>query len=208
MSLPNILSAACPLSAACLLFVWTLPNLETYYSTAWSATAAGEPDTSTLANDTLTYLLIHLDQALHFGGPDGKPVVAPPGAYLVEPLTQGEPRLVFWHEHGTVRLQATRTTHDQRVKTPEAHLIREDDNQDIHHVVVFLPDGMALEATGSVSGIQTRGNFRVTRRYQLDQATESSGLATDNRAAGFRRINRIFPHNIGKDWEARGKLSS
>jgi hypothetical protein len=50
-------------------------------------------------------------------------------------------------------------------------LIREDDNEDIHHVVVFIPDGTALETTGSVSGIQTRGNFRVTRHYHLDTAT-------------------------------------
>jgi len=57
------------------------------------------------------------------------------------------------------------------VETPEACLIREDDHEDIYHVVVFIPGGTALEAIGSVSGIQTRGNFRVTRHYQLDPAT-------------------------------------
>jgi PAN domain-containing protein len=138
---------------------------------AFSARAAEDPDTSTLANEKLTPLLIHLDQALHFGSPDGQSLLVPPGEYLVEPITQGEPRLVFWHEQGTVTLQATRTTHDQRVKTPEAYLIQEDSNEDIQHVIVFIPDDTALEAIGSVSGIQSRGNSRAARHYQLDAAT-------------------------------------
>ncbi|MDH4194830.1 MAG: hypothetical protein OEV70_11850 [Nitrospirota bacterium] len=159
------------LSTACLVLVWTLLNLGILSLTALSATAAEKPGTSVSANDRLIPLMIHLDQSLHFGAPDEQIVVVPPGAYLVEPLTQGESRLVFWHEKGTVTLPATRTTHDQRVKTPEAYLIREEANEDIHHVVVFLPDGIALEATGSISGIQTRGNFRVSRHYQLDATT-------------------------------------
>ena len=139
--------------------------------TAFSARATEDPDTSTLANEKLTPLLIHLDQALHFGSSDGQNLLVPPGEYLVEPITEGEPRLVFWHEQGTVTLQATRTTHDQRVKTPEAYLVQEDDYEDLYHMVVFMPDGTALEATGSLSGIQTRGDLHGGRHYQLDTAT-------------------------------------
>jgi len=153
------------------IIIIVLLNFSLLSFSAFSARAAEEPDTSTLANNKLTPLLIHLDQSLHFISPDGQSVLVFPGAYLVEPLTQSEPRLVLWHEHGIVTLQADRTSHDQRVKTPEAYLIREDGNEDIHHVVVFIPDGTALEATGSVSGIQTRGKFRVSRHYQLDPAT-------------------------------------
>jgi len=149
----------------------TLLNLDTLPLTALSAMAAEEPESSASAKDHLIPLMVRLEQVLHFDAPDGQNVTVSPGMYLVEPMTQGEPHLVLWDEHGRVMLQATRTTHDQPVMTPEAFLIREDDNEDIHHVVVFISDGTALEATGSVSGIQTRGNFRVTRRYQLDQAT-------------------------------------
>jgi len=156
------------LSKACLVLVWTLLNIGTFSSTAM---AAEEPEPSASTNTLLIPLMIHLDQSLHFGGPDGKTVILPPDAYLVEPITQGEPRLVFWHEHGTVTLQATRATHDQRVKNPKAYLIREEINEDIYHIVVFLPDGIALKTIGSVSGIQSRGNFRVTRHYQLDAVT-------------------------------------
>ncbi|MCW5784323.1 MAG: hypothetical protein KIT39_13510 [Nitrospirales bacterium] len=159
------------LLTAWLVLVWTLLNLGTFSSTALSSTAGEEPDTSTLANDTLTPLLIQLNQPLHFAAPDGQSVAVLPDMYLVEPSILKEPQLILWHEHGTITLQATQTTHDQPVRTPEAYLIQENDHEDMHHVVVFLPDGIALEATGSVSGIQTRGNFRVTKHYQLDAAT-------------------------------------
>ncbi len=149
----------------------TLLNFALLSFSAFSSSAAEEPDTSTLANDTLTPLLIQLNQALHFAAPNGQSVAVLPGMYLVEPSLMKEPQLVLWHEHGTVTLQATRTTHDQPVKTPEAYLIQENAHKDMHHVVVFLPHGLALEAIGSVSGIQTRGNFRVTKHYQLDAAT-------------------------------------
>jgi len=180
--IPNLLSGQPPwlttalksnnkIATACLVFVCMLLNLATLSLTALSAMAAEEPEASASAKDHLIPLMVRLEQALHFNAPDGQNVTVSPGMYLVEPMTQGEPHLVLWDEHGRVTLQATRTTHDQRVVKPEAFLIREDDNEDIHHVVVFISDGTALEATGSVSSIQTRGNFRVTRRYQLDQAT-------------------------------------
>ncbi|MEO8324571.1 MAG: PAN domain-containing protein [Nitrospirota bacterium] len=153
------------------IIITVLLNFSLLSFTAFSAGAAEEPDTSTLANDKLIPLMIHIEQPLHFDAPDGQRVTASPGMYLVEPLTHGDPRLELWDERGRVTLQATRTTHDQRVETPEAYLIREDANEDIHHVVVFISDGTALEAIGSVSGIQTRGNVRATRRYQLDTAT-------------------------------------
>jgi PAN domain len=148
-----------------------LLNFSLLSFSAFSARAAEEPDTSPLANGKLTPLLIHLEQSLHFDAPDEQSVDVSPGIYLVEPITEDKPRLVLWHEHGAVTLQATRTTHDQRVKTPEAYLIQEDDNEDLHHVVVFMPDGTVLEATGSLSGIQTRGDFHVSRHYQLDTTT-------------------------------------
>lgn len=159
------------LPIAVLICVTALLNLELLSLTAFSASATEEPDTSTLADNKLTPLLIHLEQPLHFDTPDGKNVTVSPGMYLVEPITQGESRLTFWNEHGTITVKASRTEHDQPTQTPEAHLIREDANEDIQHVVVFLPDGTALEATSSVSGIRTRGDFRAARHYQLDSLT-------------------------------------
>ncbi len=186
------------LSIACLVLVWTLLNLGTFSSTAM---VAEEPEPSASTNALLIPLMIHLDQSLHFGASDEQFVVVPSGAYLVEPITQGEPRLVFWHEHGTVTLQATRTTHDQRVKTPEAYLIREEANEDMHHVVVFLPDGIALEAISSVSGVQTRGNFRVTRHYQLDPATGvvrfGDGLQGRRLPTGQSNISPQYRNGLG-----------
>ena len=158
-------------ATACFLMACILLNLGQLFLTALSAMTAEESEYSASANNRLIPLMVHLEQALHFGQSDEQTILAPPGMYLVESLTQGEPQLIFWDEHGKITLQATRTTHDQRVERPEAHLIREDAQEDIYHVVVFIPDGTALEATGSVSGIQTRGPSRVTRHYRLDPAT-------------------------------------
>lgn len=146
-------------------------NLIPVVTSGFSTRSANDPTGDSTKDQSLFPLIVQFDHPLHFDAPDGQIVVVPPGAYLVEPITQGESRLILWHEHGTVTLQADRTSHDQRVETPEAYLIREDDNEDIQHVVVFIAGGTALEATGSVSGIQTRGDFRVTRHYQLYPAT-------------------------------------
>lgn len=154
------------------IIIIVLLNFSLLSFSAFSARAAEEPDTSTLANNKLTPLLIHLEQPLHFNDSDGQHLVVSPDMYLVEPITQGEPRLTFWNEHGTITVKASRTEHDQPTQTPEAHLIHEAANKDILHVVVFLPDGIALEATGSLSGIRTRGDFRAARHYQLDSSTE------------------------------------
>jgi len=146
-------------------------NLVFVTTSAFPAQSGDEPKDTSTKEWVLSSLLVHVEQPLHFNQSDDETALISSGMYLVEPITQGEPRLVFWHEQGSVALQATRTTHDQRVETPEAYLIREETNEDIHHVVVFLSDGTAFEAIGSVSGIQTRGNFRVTRHYHLDPAT-------------------------------------
>ncbi|MGD9850858.1 MAG: PAN domain-containing protein [Nitrospirales bacterium] len=159
------------LTIVSFVLVTVLLNLGTFSSTALSATASEESSTSEAENNRLIPLIVHLEQFLHFNNLDGQDTVVSPGMYLVEPIIQGEPCLVFWDEHGTVTLQATRTTHNQQMKTPETHLIGEEANEDIHRVVVFLRDGIALEAIGSVSGIQARGNFRVTSHYHLDAAT-------------------------------------
>jgi len=153
------------------VLVFLVLNLMLVVTSGFPAQSDDEPTDDSTKEPVLSSLLVHLNQPLHFSQSDEQTILVPSGAYLVEPITQGEPRLVFWHEHGTVTLQATRATHDQRVKTPEAYLIREEANEDMHHVVVFLPDGIALEAIGSVRGIQSRGNFRVTRHYQLDAVT-------------------------------------
>lgn len=133
--------------------------------------AAEEPDASASANTRLIPLMVHLEQSLDFDATDGQSVQFSTGMYVVEPIIQGEPRLAFWNEQGTTLVQASRTEHHQAVKTAEVSLIQEDANKDTYHVVVFLPDGTALAATGSLNGIQTRGDIRATKHFQLDTAT-------------------------------------
>lgn len=159
------------LSTVAFVLGTVLLILETLPMTVFSGMAAEESEFSASAKDHLIPLMVHLEQALHFDALAGQSVTVSPGMYLVEPITQGESRLTFWNEHGTITVKASRTKHDQPTQTPEAQLIHEAANKDILHVVVFLPDGIALEATSSVSGIRTRGDFRGARNYQLDSST-------------------------------------
>jgi hypothetical protein len=122
MHFPGLLFIAYPVLAYMML------NLVPLGTSAFSSQSTDVPTDQSTEDRGLAALIVHVDQPLNFNAPDGQIVVVPPAAYLVEPVTQGEPRLTFWHEHGTVTLQAARSTHDQRVETPEAHLIREDNN--------------------------------------------------------------------------------
>lgn len=153
------------------VLIFMMLNLVPLGISAFPSQSADDPTHHSTEDRGLSSLIVQLEQSLHFDAPDGQIVVVPPGAYLVEPVTQGESRLVFWHEQGKITIQATRTAHGQDINSREANLIQEDANQDVYHVAVFLPGGKALEAVGSVSGIKTRGPFRVTQHYRLDQAT-------------------------------------
>jgi len=54
-----------------------------------------------------------------------------------------------------VIVQAETTTHDRTVEIPESVSMKEGDDQQV--VMILMPDGQALEAVGSTSGIQGRG---------------------------------------------------
>ena len=165
MHFPGLLFFPYPVLAFMML------NLVPLGTSAFSPQSTDVPTDHSTEDRGLAALIVHVNQSLNFDASDGQLVVVPVGAYLVEPILQSEPRLILWHEHGKITLQATRTTHNQHMETPEAYLIGEEDDEDIHHMVVFLSDGTALNSTGSVTGIQTRGKSRVTRHYQLDRTT-------------------------------------
>jgi hypothetical protein len=56
-------------------------------------------------------------------------------------------------------VQVEEMTHDQSVESPEAMLMKEGEDQQV--VMVLLPDGKAMQAVGSSSGIQRRGDNMV-----------------------------------------------
>ncbi|TFG60451.1 MAG: hypothetical protein E4H32_08620 [Nitrospirales bacterium] len=102
---------------------------------------------------------ITLDQAVHFIGTDGSDVVANAGDYSVE-AAQVWLRLIPGAERrDALLIEAQPGTHEVKVEipivisTPGTEL----DELDVHVVQFLNPDGTSLVATGTYSGIQSRG---------------------------------------------------
>lgn len=116
---------------------------------------------------------IQLDTAIHFTTPDGAPLLVEPDDYRVEQMTAAQLRLIPDKGGRPVLLAAETTTHDIEVSQPFLLLLAL--NKDARNLVLLLPDGTAIDAAGSLSGIQSRDTVRQRRHYhlayQLDQAT-------------------------------------
>ena len=101
--------------------------------------------------------LIEIDRTLHFLSPQGKDVVVSSGIYTVE-ATEGGLRLIPSEETKgeALTIEAKPTSHEQSVKVPEPMLIPGEEDQ--HVVMLLLPDGKAMQAVGSYSGVRGRGS--------------------------------------------------
>lgn len=121
----------------------------------------------------VTATAIQLDTAIHFATPDGGLVVVEPAEYRIEQRTESQLRLVPENGGQPLLLAAALTTHDIEVSRPFPLLLAL--NEDARNLVLLFPDGSALDAAGSLSGIQSRNLVRPRRHYhlayQLDQAT-------------------------------------
>ena len=118
-------------------------------------------------------MVILLDKPIHFAAPDGAPLLVQPNDYRVEQTTESHLRLVPEKGGRPILLAAMTTTHDIEVSTPFPLLLAL--NEDARNLVLLLPDGTAIDAAGSLSGIQSRDIVRQRRQYhlayQLDQTT-------------------------------------
>jgi hypothetical protein len=112
-----------------------------------------------------TALAIQFDKTLHFSAPDGAPVLATPDEYLVEQTADAQLRLVPGKGGSPLIVAAETGTHDLEVSTPFPLVLAL--NDDARDVVLLMPDGTALDAAGSLSGVRTRDIVRPRRHYQL-----------------------------------------
>lgn len=134
-------------------------------SLLWACTT-GEKSTLPVSHDhSGTASAIDLDKTVHFTAPDGAPVLAAPDAYLVEQTADSQLRLVPDNGGAPLIVAAVTGTHDLDVSTPFPLVLAL--NADMRNVVLLLPDGTALDAAGSLSGVQSRDIVRVRRHYQL-----------------------------------------
>jgi len=98
---------------------------------------------------------IVMERAAYFLTPDGAAVPIAAGGYTVEVTDGPALRLTGQDDASTATLLAASTRHDEQLSGPSAALILT--GEDAVHLVLLYPDGTALDATGSLSGIQPRG---------------------------------------------------
>jgi hypothetical protein len=115
---------------------------------------------TSLATVTDPLTRINLSNPVYFLAPDGSPLVTPPGSYTVEAAEEWL-RLVPDERHDALLIEAKKGTHELDLTDALALSVTgtEDDGQDLHHVILLLPNGESLEATGTYSGIRPRGFF-------------------------------------------------
>jgi hypothetical protein len=121
------------------------------------------------ATSTLT-----LEHPVHFTASDGSDIIVDAGSYTADTLVGSRIRLNA-QGGATFFLDAQATTHSEELEAPLA-IVMPGDDPDVVHVALLLPNGQALDALGSLSGVRPRGvnaavlsaaNFQAVLTMQL-----------------------------------------
>jgi len=106
-----------------------------------------------------TFPTILLERPVHFSSPEGADTEAPVGTYRVEQATDKTLRLVPEGGKAPLLIQGQSTKYQEPLKEILALSIpyREDE----HHVVLLNPDGTALDAAGTYSGVTSRATVAL-----------------------------------------------
>lgn len=123
-----------------LLGMWSLSVLVTM-----APVSAGAQSIPTIA----------IPQPLHFLDLEGNDTVATIGPYIVSPEGREGMRLRSTEGDIVLTLQADGIVHEGDLDSPQALVIPGEEGA--IHIMLLLPNGIGLEATGSPSGIQARG---------------------------------------------------
>ena len=153
---------------------------------------------------------ITFEKAVHFIAPDGSPVIADPGTYTAE-VAEDWIRLVPGEErHNALLIEAQKGTNETEVEEMIALSLPGSTEQelDLHHMMLLLPAGHTLEATGSYSGIHPRNWFKrafkkakrtVHRTYKKARRTVRKAGRT------VRKTTKRVGKTIGKTAKKVGK---
>lgn len=128
-----------------------------------SFAADGLSDSSPLEEITVT-----LDRAVHFRGLNGESVIAEAGTYHLE-IEDHFIGLIPSSHKNIMIIEATMGHHNQTVHTSTA--IGTSTEPDEFYLGVLQPDGLAIETTGSFSGILKRAADPVDPRIQSRAVT-------------------------------------
>lgn len=109
---------------------------------------------------------VELTSPVHFVTPSGEDVEVEPGIYQVEAaedwlklVAQGESRTT------SILIEAIRGPHEENISEPLVRTISNPETPDVLHLAFLTPDGVGMEAVGTVTGIRPRGlNFAFVGR--------------------------------------------
>ena len=99
---------------------------------------------------------IFLEQPVHMSTRDGKDVLVESGRYQVNAEGKDTLRLVADGGKQEILVQGFEISPPSKVESPAAAAIPNEENSDLVHVIFAQPNGKAIEAIGSKSGVQGR----------------------------------------------------
>jgi hypothetical protein len=144
-------------------------------------------------------ITIQLDRPVHFSKPDGQALLVSAGRYQVEPIGETLLRLIPETDLPPLVVAADRTTHDIDISIPFALTFAE--QEDSPHVLLLLPDGRALDAIGSLSGIHPRDIAGVKRHYQFQADAGAvrfgDGIAGSRPSVGESKVSSSYRTGLG-----------
>ena len=118
---------------------------------------------------SLLFTTIALDKPAYFPTTEGAPLLLPVGQYIVDSVDDAHLRLSPEDATAPLVIAAASQTHEIDIPVPLVLAFAE--KEDEPHVLLLLPDGRALDAIGSFTGIQSRAIIRPHRRYTFQSWT-------------------------------------
>jgi hypothetical protein len=121
--------------------------------------------------------VIALEKPVHFSSAEGESLVVPAGTYRVGYGGNSDLQLVSERTSEVMKIHAAPTVHDESTDSLLAFSVSNEPDE--HHVILWLPGGMGLDAAGTYSGVQSRAvrtlNQQAVQRYA--QTMRSSYLS-------------------------------
>ncbi len=123
---------------------------------------------------------VEFDKAISFQKPDGEPVQLKAGIYEVAMGSEKELKFDPIGAGAVITVQALPANHNEAIEESKAFLTPSpDNNPDKPHVILWMPDGVALEAIGSYSGVFSRSTLTWGTAGEGEEAADQYPLTVN-----------------------------
>ena len=138
---------------------------------------------------------IELNTPVHFLAPDGSDLLIEAGTYSVEPAEEWI-RVMSGERHDALLIEARKGTHELELEQAMALSVSgaSEEEKDNHHVMLLLPGGESLDATGTYSGIRARGFFQKTVNSVKKKANNTYKKARSSGRKAGKAVKKAALH--------------